>query len=257
MRQTITIALRVTAVTLVLTGILYPLVATGMAQLLFPWQAAGSIITGEKGHAVGSALIAQGFVKPWYFRPRPSVAGDHGFDATASSGSNLGPTSRKLRERVQTDIDRLHEENPDATDPVPVELVTTSASGLDPHLSPAAALWQVSRVAQGSRRGPRAGQSPRRVADRRAAKPARRAAGQRAAAEPGARSAARASPPMRVLQVARSSCELQPRLICRQRRVFGARRRCAQVREASSSCTVQCQSASEASWPGRAFRHNE
>ena len=148
MRRTIIIALRVTAVTLVLTGILYPLVATGMAQLLLPRQAGGSIVTDEKGQAVGSALIAQGFVKAGYFQPRPSAAGDKGFDPTASGGSNLGTTSKKLRDRVTADLARLRKENPDATGRVPAELVTASASGLDPHLSPEAALWQVPRVAR-------------------------------------------------------------------------------------------------------------
>ncbi len=146
MQKTLLIALRVTAVTLVLTGIIYPYVITGLAQLLFPYRANGSLVTDERGQVIGSELVGQGFTHPAYFQSRPSAAGS-GYDATASSGSNLGPTSKKLQDRVVQDLARLTEENPGAPGPVPIELVTTSASGLDPHLSPRAALWQVSRVA--------------------------------------------------------------------------------------------------------------
>ena len=145
--NTIFIAIRVTLVTLVLTGLVYPLVSTGLAQVLFPRQAGGSLVT-DKGKVIGSELIAQGFTKPAYFQPRPSAAGDKGYDATASGGSNLGTTSQKLRDRVAAEVTRLKTENPDAPGPVPVELVSTSASGLDPHVSPEAALWQVPRVAK-------------------------------------------------------------------------------------------------------------
>jgi potassium-transporting ATPase KdpC subunit len=148
MRETLLVGLRVTAVTLVLTGVIYPLAATGLARVLFPRQANGDLVTDEKGQVVGSALIGQGFVRPWYFQPRPSAAGERGWDAAASSGSNLGPTSRKLRDRARAAVERLRRENPDAAGPVPGDLVTASASGLDPHLSPAAALWQVPRVAR-------------------------------------------------------------------------------------------------------------
>jgi K+-transporting ATPase ATPase C chain len=145
--NTLLIALRISAVTLVLTGIAYPLVTTGVAQVLFPHQARGSLIFDEKGQTIGSELIGQPFSKAAYLQPRPSAAGDKGWDATASFGSNLGTTSKKLRERVAAEIERLVTENPDAGPP-PSELVTASASGLDPHLSPAAARWQVRRIAK-------------------------------------------------------------------------------------------------------------
>jgi potassium-transporting ATPase KdpC subunit len=141
------IALRTTVVTLVLTGLLYPLALTGVAQLLFPFRANGSIVQDEKGNPVGSELIGQPFANSGYFQPRPSAAGN-GYDPTASGGSNLGPTSAKLRERVTADVTRLERENPDAPRPVPAELVTASASGLDPHLSPEAARWQIPRIAR-------------------------------------------------------------------------------------------------------------
>ena len=146
--KTMRIAIRTTIVTIILTGIVYPYVMTGLAQALFPWRANGSLVTDEKGQVVGSELIAQGFSNPAYFQPRPSAAGDKGYDPMASGGSNLGTTSKKLQDRAKQDLERLKKENPEATAAVPVELVTASGSGLDPHLSPEGALWQVPRVAK-------------------------------------------------------------------------------------------------------------
>lgn len=148
MKNVFGIAIRTTTVTIVLTGLVYPFVMTGLAQILFPWRANGSLITDEKGQVVGSELIAQAFANPAYLQPRPSAAGEKGYDAASSSGSNLGSTSKKLQDRIKEDLKRLKEENPDASGPVPADLVTTSGSGLDPHVSPQGALWQVPRIAK-------------------------------------------------------------------------------------------------------------
>ena len=148
MRKELIVALRVTALTLVLTGLVYPLVTTGLAELLFPYRAGGSFVSDEHGRVVGSELIGQGFSAPGYFHPRPSAAGKDGWDPTGSTGTNLGPTSKKLRDSTADALLKLKKENPSAQGFPPVELVTSSGSGLDPHLSPAGALWQVPRVAR-------------------------------------------------------------------------------------------------------------
>jgi len=147
--NTLAIALRATLVTLVLTGILYPLAVTGAAQVLFPGKADGSLVRdpAQGGRVVGSRLIGQPFTSPAYFQGRPSAAGS-GYDAAASSGSNLGPTSKKLADRAAADQARLLAENPAAGRPIPADLLAASGSGLDPHISPAAARWQVARVAR-------------------------------------------------------------------------------------------------------------
>jgi K+-transporting ATPase ATPase C chain len=144
-KNLITAAL-ITVVTTVLFGLIYPLVVTGLAQVIFPDEANGQLIRRADGTVVGSALIGQPFSSPGYFRPRPSAAGAAGYDAGASSATNYGPTNQKLIDRVKADVDALQAENPGR--PVPVDLVTTSASGLDPHISPAAAEFQVPRVAR-------------------------------------------------------------------------------------------------------------
>src|SRR5271166_4838629 len=155
MKSEVMVALRVALVTLVLTGLVYPLVMTGLAQVIAPSAANGSLVTDDHGNVIGSDLIGQNFTNPAYIQPRPSATTDESdsskakpYNATNSGASNYGPTSQALYDRMKADVERLQKENPDAVGPVPAELITASASGLDPHLSPEAALWQVPRVAK-------------------------------------------------------------------------------------------------------------
>jgi potassium-transporting ATPase KdpC subunit len=144
MMKNLKISILMTIVTTLLLGIVYPFVVTGLAQLIFPKQANGGLIT-QSGKIVGSRLIGQPFSSPGYFRSRPSAAGN-GYDAGNSSGSNLGPTNKMLIDRVNGDVQKLQAENPNM--PVPMDLITTSGSGLDPHISPEAAAFQTPRVAR-------------------------------------------------------------------------------------------------------------
>ena len=144
MRRNLITAVLMTVVTTILLGLVYPLVVTGLAQVLFPGQANGQLIQ-RNGQAVGSASIGQGFSSPGYFHGRASAAGQ-GYDATSSGGTNLGPTNKKLIDGVKAAVDAARKENPNAD--VPIDLVTTSASGFDPHVSPDNAMFQVPRVAK-------------------------------------------------------------------------------------------------------------
>jgi K+-transporting ATPase ATPase C chain len=147
MWQQILPGIRIKLFMTLLLGVLYPLAITGISQVMFPHQANGSLVT-VGGKTVGSELIGQNFAKPEYFQPRPSAAGNDGYDPTASSGSNYGPTNQKLVDRVKASIDKFRKENPDFQGPLPADLVTASASGLDPHISPDSAAAQLSRVAK-------------------------------------------------------------------------------------------------------------
>jgi len=138
------VAVLMTIVTTLILGIVYPLVITGIAQVAFPDQANGQLIERD-GKVVGSRIIGQGFSSVGYFHSRPSAAGT-GYDAANSAGSNLGPTNKKLIDAVKANVEAARKENPDA--PVPIDLVTTSASGFDPHITPAAADFQVPRIAR-------------------------------------------------------------------------------------------------------------
>lgn len=148
MSHSFVVAVRVCVVTMLLTGLVYPLAITGAAQLLFPHAADGSMIVDARGSVLGSELIGQRFTDPGYLQGRPSAAGTDGYDAAASGGSNLGPTSAALRERIVAELARLQAENPEAGAAIPAELVLASGSGLDPHVSPEAARWQAPRIAR-------------------------------------------------------------------------------------------------------------
>src|SRR5579864_4785636 len=144
MKKNLITAVLMTIVTTILLGLIYPLVVTGIAQVVFKNKANGQLIT-RNGDVIGSHIIAQPFTAAKYFHPRPSAAGTNGYDAANSGGTNYASTNQKLIDRVNSDAKALHEENP--KEPIPVDLITTSASGLDPEISPAAAEFQVPRVA--------------------------------------------------------------------------------------------------------------
>lgn len=139
-------AIRITIVLTILTGLLYPAAITGIVRVLLPHQAAGSLIE-KQGATIGSELIGQKFSRPEYFHGRPSAAGDKGYDAANSSGSNMGPTNPDLIKRVAADADAFRKENPSFTGGIPADVLTASGSGLDPHISPEAAHAQEARIA--------------------------------------------------------------------------------------------------------------
>jgi K+-transporting ATPase ATPase C chain len=145
MKKHLITAFLMTIATTILLGLIYPLVITGLAQLLFRDKANGQLIV-RNGETVGSRIIAQPFTSPKYFHPRPSNAGTNGYDAANSGGTNYASTNQKLVDRVRGDANTLHQENPNQ--PVPIDLLTTSASGLDPEISPAAAEFQIPRVSR-------------------------------------------------------------------------------------------------------------
>ena len=145
MKQLI-IAIKATLVLTILTGVAYPLLVTGLSKVLFPRQAEGSLIRAN-GKVIGSELIGQRFTRPEYFHGRPSAAGNDGYDGLSSGGSNLGPTSQKLVDRIKDDAKKFRAENPTFTGPIPPDLLTASGSGLDPDISPASAEAQAGRVA--------------------------------------------------------------------------------------------------------------
>jgi K+-transporting ATPase ATPase C chain len=146
MWQQILPGLRIKLFMTLLLGVIYPLAITGICQVAFPHRANGSLVS-TGGKVIGSELIGQNFTRPEYFQPRPSAAGSDGYDATSSSGSNYGPTNKKLADRVKASVEKFRKENPGYTGPIPADMVTASSSGLDPHISPASAQAQASRVA--------------------------------------------------------------------------------------------------------------
>jgi K+-transporting ATPase ATPase C chain len=140
-------ALRMTVLLTVLTGLVYPGVITGLCQVLFKNQANGSLVA-QNGQVIGSLLLGQNFTKPEYFHPRPSAAGNDGYDASASTGSNFGPTNQKLYDRVKAAAEQFRKENPDYSGPIPADALTASGSGLDPQISVANANAQTARIAK-------------------------------------------------------------------------------------------------------------
>jgi len=140
-------AILITVIFTIITGLIYPFAITGLSQVLFPHQAKGSLITAN-GKVIGSSLIGQNFSKPEYFHPRPSAAGDKGYDGMASGGTNLSPTNPALQKKLTDSADAFRKENPSFSGAIPADAITTSASGLDPHISPDTALAQVDRVAK-------------------------------------------------------------------------------------------------------------
>ena len=151
MLQQLMPAFRITVLLTLLTGVLYPALITGACQLLFRQQANGSLITKNNG-VVGSQLLGQNFTRPEYFHPRPSAAGTNGYDPTATGGSNLGPTNKKLIDRVVASAEQYRKENGDYQGPIPADALTTSGSGLDPHISVANAEIQIPRIAKARKR---------------------------------------------------------------------------------------------------------
>lgn len=145
MKKNLLTAVLMTIALTVLVGVIYPLAITGLARIVSKDKADGQLIT-RNGVVIGSRILAQPFTRLEYFHPRPSAAGSNGYDATNSGGSNYGPTNQKLVDRVKSDVATLQAENPGK--PIPVDLVTTSGSGLDPHITPAAAEFQIPRVAR-------------------------------------------------------------------------------------------------------------
>lgn len=147
MPQQLAPALRMTVLLTVLTGLIYPGVVTGLCQVLLSSPANGSLVV-QNGQVIGSLLLGQNFAKPGYFHPRPSAAGNDGYDPTASTGSNFGPTNQKFFDRVKASAEQFRKENPDYSGPIPADALTASGSGLDPHISVANAKTQAARVAK-------------------------------------------------------------------------------------------------------------
>lgn len=145
-------SIRMTVISVIVLGLIYPFVMTGLAQVLFPRQANGSLVEAN-GRVVGSAIVGQLWTKPQYFHGRPSAAGKNGYDPTSTGGTNLGPSSKKLIDSTRATVAALKKENPHATMPIPMDLITSSGSGIDPDISPQAAYYQAPRVAEARNMG--------------------------------------------------------------------------------------------------------